>query len=116
MSLLSLLNIIPELYSDKIERDLNCSEHKMLFDEFFLFYMKEKFKLKKIIHRNCEETIYSIIKHSQEDDRIDLARRFLGIGDEKLRGELLDIYFIILKSEKNFLFFRFACFYIHSFY
>lgn len=62
--------------------------------------MKDKFKHKKIVNKNCEETIYSIMKYSAEDKRVDLNRRFLGIGDDRLRREVLDIYFILLKSTK----------------
>ncbi len=101
MSLESLLNLIAEIYNDKIEYDLKheMNEFKMLFDEFFIKFMTDKFKLKKIIRTNTEKTIISIIKYSVQDKRIDLARRFLGIGEDKLRIELLDIFFVLIKSK-----------------
>lgn len=73
-------------------------DFKITFDEYFILYMKEKFKLKKIIKSNCENFIAALLKYCQEDKRIDLARRFLGIGDDRIRPQLLDIYFVLLKS------------------
>ena len=101
----SLLNIIPELYNDKIEYDTKheLDDFKIQFDEYFYLYMNDKFKHKKIVNKNCEETIYSIMKYSIDDKRVDLNRRFLGIGDDRLRREVLDIYFILLKSRKIYL-------------
>jgi len=60
--------------------------------------MREKFKLKRIITKNCEETVAAVLKYSPEDKRVDLFRRFLGIGEDKLRLELLDLFFILIKS------------------
>jgi len=87
-----------------MEYDLKheTDNHKMLFDEFFIIYMTDKFKMKKIINRNCEDAILAFIKYSNEDKRVDLARRFLGIGEDKLRQELLDLFFILIKSNFNF--------------
>lgn len=101
LSIESLLNIIPDVYNDKIEFDLKheMDEHKKTFDEFFLAYMTEKFKLKRIIRKNCEETIAAVLKYSPEDKRVDLFRRFLGTGEDKLRLELLDLFFVLIKSK-----------------
>lgn len=67
-------------------------------DEFLIKFMREKFKLTKIIKKNCEQTILSIIKYSPEDIRIDLLRRFLGVGDNKIQREVLDCFLTILKN------------------
>jgi len=71
----------------------------MFLDDFLFRYMSEKFKLKKIIKKNTEETIMAVMKYSKEDPRIDVFRRLLGIGDHKIRREVLDIYLILLKSK-----------------
>ena len=36
----------------------------MTFDEFFIYYMKDKFKMSKIVNNNAEQMILSIIKYS----------------------------------------------------
>jgi len=71
---------------------------KMTFDEFFITYMKDKFKMSKIIKKNTEQMILSIIKYSVLDQRIDLFRKFLGIGDNKIKREILDSYLVTLKN------------------
>jgi hypothetical protein len=71
---------------------------KTTLDEFFVFYMKDKFKMSKIIKRNTEQMISSIIKYSSVDTRIDLLRKFLGIGEERTRKEILESYLITLKN------------------
>lgn len=73
-------------------------KNKTTMDDFFLRYMKEKFKMTKIVNRNCEQMLTSILKYSTEDSRIDLMRKFLGIGDDKIKREILDSYLTILKN------------------
>ncbi len=100
-SLKSMLNLIPEIYSEKIDDDNKCElegRRKILMDDYFYRYITKKFKLSKIIKKNCEQTIMSIFKYSSEDSRVDLFRKFLGIGDDKIRREILDNYLIILKN------------------
>jgi hypothetical protein len=77
-------------------------DYKTTFDEFFIINMSEKFKLKRIVRKNCEETIAAVLKYSPEDKRVDLFRRFLGIGEDKLRLEILDLFFVLIKS--NFIY------------
>jgi len=103
LSIESLLNIIPDLYNDKIDYDLKheMDDFKMTFDEYFIKCMNEKFKLKRITRKNCEDTIAAVLKYSNEDKRVDLFRRFLGIGEGKLRLELLDLFFVLIKSKRN---------------
>lgn len=60
--------------------------------------MKDKFKLTKIIKRNCEQMLMSVLKYAAEDSRIDLLRKFLGIGDDKIKREILDCYLTVLKN------------------
>ena len=60
--------------------------------------MQEKFNLEKIFKKNTEKSIMTIIKFSPEDIRIENARKFLGIGDFKLRNEILDCFLILLKN------------------
>jgi hypothetical protein len=69
----------------------------MTFDEFFIYYMKDKFKMSKIVNNNAEQMILSIIKYSPDDQRIDMFRKFLNIGDDKIKKEIFDCYIIILK-------------------
>ncbi len=92
---------MPEIYHEKQEQDSRLDiegKMKVTMDEFFLKFMKEKFKMTKIINRNCEQMLISIIKYAPEDTRIDLLRKFLGIGDDKIRREVLDCYLIVLKN------------------
>lgn len=70
----------------------------MTMDEFLLKFMKEKFKLTKIVKSNCEKTILSLLKYAGDDIRIDMLRRFIGIGDSKIQREILDCFLIILKN------------------
>jgi len=67
-------------------------------DEFFLKFMKDKFKMSKIVKRNCEQMLMSILKYSTEDSRIDLLRKFLGVGEDKIKREILDCYLTVLKN------------------
>lgn len=60
--------------------------------------MREKFKLTKIVKKNVEQTLLSIIKYSTEDIRIDLLRRFVGVGDSKIQREVLDCFLTMLKN------------------
>ena len=56
----SLLNLIPDLYRSKAKDNIikeNENLPKINFDEFFLLFMKEKFKLQKIVKKNAEKTI-----------------------------------------------------------
>jgi hypothetical protein len=62
--------------------------------------MKEKFKMNAIIKKNTEDSIAGIIKYSNDDKRIDMARKFLGIGENKLRIEIMENYITLLKSKK----------------
>jgi hypothetical protein len=39
----------------------------------------------------------AIMKYAGEDTRIDLIRKFLGIGEDKIRREVLDYYLILMK-------------------
>lgn len=71
---------------------------KLTMDEFFVKFIRDKFKMTKIVKRNCEQMIMSIIKYSTLDSRIDLLRKFMGIGEERIKREILDCYLTILKN------------------
>jgi hypothetical protein len=60
--------------------------------------MKEKFKIQKIAKRNTERTILAINNFSEEDNRIKIFKKFLGISDTKIRTEILDNFLILLKN------------------
>lgn len=60
--------------------------------------MQEKFKMSKIINKNIEQLIISLVTYSNEDMRIDYFRRFLRIGENSIRREILDGYLTILKN------------------
>lgn len=60
--------------------------------------MKDKFKLSKIVKKNTEQKILSIINYSSLDHIVNLLRKFLGIGDDKIRREILEYYLITLKN------------------
>jgi hypothetical protein len=95
------MHFIPDLYNEKIEGDSKADmegSKKLFLDDFLFKYMSEKFKLKKIIKKNTEEIIMTIMKCSKDDVRVDVLRRFLGIGEDKVRREVLDMYLIFLKS------------------
>jgi hypothetical protein len=96
----SLLSLIAELYSEKIENDNKCEAKeifKLSLDEYFYLFISEKFKLSKIIKRNCQQTLLAIFKYAEEDPRINLFRKFLGVGEDKYRREILDNYLILIK-------------------
>lgn len=105
----SLLNLIPEIYNEKIDYDTKSdlsNERKMPFDEFFYKFMEEKFKLRKLVKKHCEETILSILEYSSiikidldVDHRIDLIRRFLGIGEDRLSKFVFEIYLVLVKCK-----------------
>ena len=63
----SLLNLIPEIFSEKIENDLKADLDNIksdYLDVFFHKFMESKFKIKKLIRKHCEATIMSIILYS----------------------------------------------------
>jgi len=96
----SLLYIIPELYNEKVVNNLRLeieNKKKEFFDMFYYNYLKDKFKIDKIIRGHIESTILGVLKYSIEDSRIDTFGRFLGIGN-KLRREILDIFLIFLRN------------------
>lgn len=81
----------------------------MPFDEFFYKFMEEKFKLRKLVKKHCEETILSILEYSSiikidldVDHRIDLIRRFLGIGEDRLSKFVFEIYLVLVKCKELF--------------
>ena len=101
------MNLIPEIYNERLEYETKtdiANNKKIPFDEFFHKFMEEKFKLRKLVKKHCEETILSILEYSSilrinldEDNRIDLVRRFLGIGDDKLNKFIFEVYLILIK-------------------
>ena len=98
----SLLNLIPDLYRRKAKDNILKEKEnlpKLNFDEIFLEYMNEKFKLKKIVKQNCEKTIKAILIYEKEDPRILLFKRFLGIDNkDKILREVFDIYLLLLQN------------------
>jgi hypothetical protein len=60
--------------------------------------MVEKFKMTKIISKNVEQLVISLFKYSSEDTRIDIFRKFLRVGENGIRREVLDCYLTILKN------------------
>ena len=97
----SLLNLIPEIYAEKNESDVYCErfgKKKYFMHDFVFKYITEKFRLKKIIKKNLEEILLGIIKYTNEDSRIDLFRRFLWFGENKIRREVLDLILIIYRN------------------
>jgi hypothetical protein len=101
----SLLNLIVDIYNEKIyenskiEFDKNDIHRKKKLDIFFYDYMHNKFKMKKMVKQHCEETIMSILKYNMEDPKIDLFKKFLGVGDEQYRREIFDSYLLLLKCK-----------------
>ena len=57
--------------------------------------------MRRIDFSNCKILGYNILK-LEDDHRIDLFRRFLGLSDLKLRPEVLDQYLILIKSKITF--------------
>ncbi len=98
----NLLNLIPDLYRGKI-KDNKLKEKENLpkknFDDYFLEYMKEKYKLPKIVKKNIEQTIKAVLSYEKEDPRILLFKRFLGLHNkDKILGEVFDIYLLLLQN------------------
>jgi hypothetical protein len=102
LSYKSLLNLIADVYGEKISQDNKLeklsSTCKKKFDVFFYEYMEEKFKIKKTIKKHCIETILSVIKYANEDNRVNIFRKFLAIGDKQTHQEIVEIYIVLLKS------------------
>lgn len=97
----NLLNLIPEIFNEKINSDNKLdatNTFHLHMDQFFLKFMKEKFRLNKIFKKNTEQAILSFMKYAPEDIRIENFRRFLGIGESRIRTEVLDAYLILLKN------------------
>ena len=98
----SLMNLIPDLYVQKFNNDNEKEKQnlpKLNFDEFFLQFMTEKFKLQKLIRKHSEETISAILYYEKTDIRISLFKRFLGIDPkDKIYREVLDVYLILLQN------------------
>ena len=98
----SLLNLIPDLYRSKAKDNIikeNENLPKINFDKFFLLFMKEKFKLQKIVKKNAEKTIKAVLLYEKEDQRIFLFKRFLGLHNkDKVIREVFDIYLILLQN------------------
>ena len=93
--------MIPELYSEKINSDVHKDlegRMRLNFDEFVYNFIQNRFKLKKLIKKNCEELILSIIEWGGKDNRVNLLRQFLGCGENTLRREILDIYLSLIKG------------------
>ena len=62
-----LLYLIPQLYDDKIIQDSKAEasgSRKNLFDITFYEFFRNRFKIKKIVKKHCEETIMSILMYS----------------------------------------------------
>ena len=97
----SILNLIPDLYSHKFQDDNDREKEnlpKQNFDTFFLSFMQDKFKLKKLINKHAEETISGVINYDKDDNRILLFKRFLGIDKHKIYREVLDVYLVLLQN------------------
>lgn len=103
ITLKSLLNLISELYNDRIESDfdhlIRLKIDNISFDRFFYNYMLDKFKLKKLTDKNIEEVIKSVLVFAQEDERVNIFRKFLCIGDDGYRKEILEYYLLIIKGK-----------------
>ena len=98
----SLLNLIPDLYKGKIKDNILKEKEnlsKLNFDDYFFEFMKEKFKLPKLIKQNIEKTIKAVLSYEKEDPRILLFKRFLGINNkDKILREVFDIYLLLLQN------------------
>lgn len=67
---INLLSLIPEIYSEKIENDNKLDlihKLKIGFDDFLYNFMEDKFKLRKIVKKHCEEILLSILKYSSKN-------------------------------------------------
>jgi hypothetical protein len=101
MSKMSLLSLICEIINEKIQLDNKydvMERFHLNLDDFFMKYFKEKFKLSKIVKKNCQQSLISFIKHSPDDFRIDNFRKFLGVGSQRTRTEIVAGYFSLLKN------------------
>lgn len=67
MTLKNLLNLIPEIYSEKILYDTKCDlnkETRLNMDDYIFYFLKNKFKLPELVKKNLEEIILGILKNS----------------------------------------------------
>ena len=99
-----LVSFIPDFYLEKVEADFKTLNDGVYFGKiklssFYICFFEDKFKMNQIVQSALEEYTMSIIKYSTEDYNIDLLRRFLNIGTDPLRAEVLELYLILLKSK-----------------
>lgn len=103
ISKISLMRLIPEIFSFKFEGDLlseyNVMGIKNTLAEYFYKYFKLQFQIKKLANEKMEATVKSIVKYCNEDFRIDLFRRFLNIGPNPISPYVLEKYFCLLKCK-----------------
>lgn len=99
---IKLLNLMPEIYNEKIQLDNKfdlSNKYHLHMDEFLIKFMKEKFHYNKIFKRNLEQTIMGITEYSQEDIRIESMRIFCGIHlAQPLHMHVLDCFLVLLKN------------------
>lgn len=98
----SLLNLMVDVYNEKINEDLKLETepwNKKKLDHFFFDYMTQKFQSNKSVKQHIEQTIMAVLTYAPEDSRVDNFRKFLGIGDSQIRREILNIYLVLLKCK-----------------
>lgn len=96
----ALLFLIPELYNEKVINNMRLemeNKPKECFDVFFNNYLKDKFKISKIVRNHLESCIKAIIEYSVNDSRIACFGKFLGVNG-KYRREILDTYLLFLRN------------------
>ncbi len=104
ISKISLMKLIPEIYSYKFDEDL-LKETKVLdignsLSDYFYKYFKSKFQLSSLANDKMEATLKSVIKYSMNDHRVDTFRRLLAIGRNSYSGFIAEKYFILLQGKQ----------------
>jgi len=97
-----LTSFMPDFYLEKIDIDFKNTVDGRYFGKtklntFYIKFFEDKFKMQNIVKNALEEYTMSILKYS-DDYNIDLLRRFLYIGEDSLRAEILELYLVLLKS------------------
>ena len=101
MSKAELLEVIKEVYNEKMTLDVsnaNDNLRKQNFDLFTIDLFQKRYKLNCISDLNLEKVILAIQKLRCNDNRIDLFFKFLNLEKESsLRRDILENYLQVLK-------------------
>lgn len=109
ISKFSLIRLIPEILAFKFEQDMiigrSVKENMILIQgkntlaNNFYNYFLTQFNVPKLAMEKMESTLKSIITYSNENKKIELFRKLIGIGSNCYSNFIAEKYFNILKCK-----------------